>query len=194
MFFQVRSLRPPNHNIINGSFCFADWNSSATAPVWSQGDFWAPDLQLVDGRFACYFSARKGTGSSSRGLLSLGVAFSSSITGPYTDIGQPLLADATNPQGTIDVHYHRVSATGEQYLLWKANNQLSSLSARIMMQQLGANGSSVIGSAWTIATADQGWEEFGCVEAPWLLERNGSFYLFYSGSMVSVQREERQEK
>ena len=47
------------------------------------------------------------------------------------------------------------------------------------MQQLAPSGRALVAEAWTVATADQRWEEAGCVEAPWLVQRNGSYYLFY---------------
>jgi beta-xylosidase len=161
---------------------FPDWNATGQVS-WATGDFWAPDLQIVNGSFACYFSARNAVQKRNlRGYLSLGVAFSTSVTGPYVDLGQPLWADPKNPQGTIDVHFHRdaSSPTGEQYLLWKANQDPPfSLKAKIQMQQLASSGRALVGEAWTVATADQRWEEAGCVEAPWLVQRNGSYYLFY---------------
>ena len=53
------------------------------------------------------------------------------------------------------------------------------------MQRLTDNGASLIGGAQTVITADQAWEQPLCVEAPWVVERAGVFYLFYSGSMVN---------
>merc|ERR1712007_306263 len=54
------------------------------------------------------------------------------------------------------------------------------------MQRLADDGASFAAEpAFTIATTDQPWERWGCIEAPWLLERKGMFYLFYSGSVVN---------
>jgi beta-xylosidase len=198
------------------------------SPSWAVGDFWAPDLQLVDGRVACYFSARaRGGPLLPKGVLSLGVAFSSGggVEGPFADVGQPLWQDNADREGTIDVHYHEVkqqveqvkgaalegggvvgatrgssnsSAVSEKYLLWKANQHaLAPLSAHIMLQRLADDGASFAGgpspdggggggaSALPVLSADEPWEKFGCVEAPWLVQRGGAFYLFYSGSMVN---------
>ena len=129
------------------------------------------------------------------------------------DIGRPLWANESDPEGTIDVHFHQTSS-GARYLLWKANQWPVWTSARIMMQRLSGSGTALVGEAWTVATADQKWcallswgpcvfvhflrsrmrskaalvarrEEYGCVEAPWIVERGGYVYLFYSGSMVN---------
>jgi len=161
-------------------YVFPAWNT--TGPVWGKGAFWAPDLQRINAtHFAVYFSAKDESG-----LLSLGVAFSTSVTGPYVDIGKPLWANHSDPQGTIDVHMHKAS-TGEKYLVWKNNQDIERLefNAHIKMQQLADSGAALVGDAWTIATADQSWETFGCVEAPWIVERGGDLFLFYSGSMVN---------
>jgi len=168
---------------------FPDWRHSSSAPAWARGDFWAPDLQVVNGRFACYFSASTaGLKPGGKGVMSLGVAFSDNVTGPYADIGKPLWSDRSNTFGTIDVHYHETSA-GDKYLLWKKNQDVLRLefAAHLMIQRLADDGASLRADepAVAIATADKPWEKWGCVEAPWLIERNGTFYLFYSGSMVT---------
>ena len=87
----------------------------------TEGDFWAPDLQIVEGRFARYFESPKRT-LSPLGVFNLGVAFSASASGPYADMGLPLWDDASNTQGTVDVHYHEPSQNESQFLLWKAND------------------------------------------------------------------------
>ena len=82
----------------------------------------------------------------------------------------------------------------------------------VLFAEDSGSGTALVGEAWTVATADQKWcapsqlgslrfhplarmrsktalvarrEEYGCVEAPWIVERGGYFYLFYSGSMVN---------
>lgn len=162
---------------------FPEWQSIVT---WAKGDFWAPDLQVVNGKFACYFSAHSKGALLSPGVLSLGVAFSDDITGPYVDIGHALYS-GSNWFGTIDVHFHE-TALGEKYLLWKENQDVAHLEfkAHLRMQRLADDGASLSSAPTiTLATADQAWETDGCVEAPWLIERKGSFYLFYSGSVVT---------
>ena len=130
---------------------FPAWKTRKN-PSWAASDFWAPDIQRVNRtHFACYFSARRGN------LLSLGVALSTSgVTGPYVDIGRPLWANESDPEGTIDVHFHQTSS-GARYLLWKANQWPVWTSARIMMQRLSGSGTALVGEAWTVATADQKW-------------------------------------
>eukprot|EP01063_Lacrimia_lanifica_P013482 TRINITY_DN2011_c0_g1_i3.p1 TRINITY_DN2011_c0_g1~~TRINITY_DN2011_c0_g1_i3.p1 ORF type:complete len:358 (+),score=125.90 TRINITY_DN2011_c0_g1_i3:95-1168(+) len=160
---------------------FPQWQAKKN-PAWATTDFWAPDLQKVNAtHFAVYFSAHNAQRES------LGVAFATNVTGPYVDIGAPLWSDPTNPQGTIDVHYH--ASNGQKYLVWKANQNPIWASAQLMMQKLRDDGAALVGQPWVLAKADQKWETWGCVEAPWLVERNGTWYLFYSGSMVNFPLE-----
>lgn len=51
----------------------------------------------------------------------------------------------------------------------------------IKIQELAADGLSVVGSPTTILTNTLGWEG-ALVEGPWMIERGGTFYLFYSGN------------
>jgi beta-xylosidase len=165
---------------------FPDWKGS-TNPTWAKGDFWAPDLQVVNGRIACYFSAKAPGGILGGSIYSLGVAFAENITGPFVDSGKVLWEDKSNAFGTIDVHMHETSE-GEKYLVWKKNQNVAHLqvSAHLMIQRLTDDGAALSDdAALAIVSADQKWEKYGCVEAPWILERNGTFYLFYSGSMVN---------
>ena len=76
----------------------------------------APYLKIVEGRFARYFESPKRT-LSQLGVFNLGVAFSASTSGPYVDMGLPLWDDASNTQGTVDVHYHELSQNESHVLL-----------------------------------------------------------------------------
>jgi beta-xylosidase len=95
---------------------FPSWQRRAQ-PAWASGSFWAPDLQRINTtHFACYFSAAH----KPLGLLSLGVAFSTSLAGPWIDpLGKPLWSNHSDPAGTIDVHFHSMHASGgrEKYLV-----------------------------------------------------------------------------
>ena len=66
-------------------------------PSWAQqpGDFWAPEIHIVNDQIRLYFTARH-----SSGVLCIGVATADNIEGPYQDIGHPLFL---NPDmGSID--------------------------------------------------------------------------------------------
>jgi arabinan endo-1,5-alpha-L-arabinosidase len=86
-------------------------------PEWAAdgeyvSDFWAPELHIVDGEFRMYFTAR----NRDTRELSIGVARSSSPTGPFIASKKPLLAG-----NTIDPHVF-VDEDGAAYLYWKKDN------------------------------------------------------------------------
>jgi hypothetical protein len=103
-----------------------------SAPAWTAqgrhvGDFWAPEMARVNGEYWIAYTARQRSNA-----LAIGLAKAPHPTGPWTDIGRPLLAtggvnttglpdDPTMPQlsgGVIDSHIF-IDADGTRYLFWK---------------------------------------------------------------------------
>jgi GH43 family beta-xylosidase len=146
---------------------------SAQKPTWATGDFWAPEIHAVGGGFVAYFSARH-----TDGKLAVGAATSPSATGPFTDLGAPLLHDATT--GLIDANMY-AAPDGKAYLLWKEDGNAVGQPTPIHGQELAASGTSLVGSRATLITNDQAWEG-PLVEGPWLTSHGGTYYLFYSGN------------
>lgn len=75
-----------------------------------------------------YFSARDTTGR-----LAVGAAHSTNVLGPYTDIGAPLVRDAS--LGAIDAHAF-VTSSGTPYLLWKLDGNAVGAPTPIRIQRL----------------------------------------------------------
>jgi len=149
---------------------------------WSAngGRNWAPEIHEVDGRFVVYFTAVNGAN-----VLSIGAASSDSPTGPFTDRGGPLVE---HPQGVIDASYFR-DVDGKQYLLYKIDGNSVGQPTPIYLRELTADGLSFApGSSQVelIRNAPATWEG-GVVEAPWLIERSGTYYLFYSGNVYDYR-------
>jgi arabinan endo-1,5-alpha-L-arabinosidase len=142
-------------------------------PTWAVSDFWAPEVHKVGSHYVVYFSARSTTGQ-----LSIGAASAASPLGPFTDIGQPLIAEAG--MGLIDAS--EINATGgAPYVLWKEDGNALGKPTPIHSQPLASDGLSLTGSAATLITNDEAWE--GAVtEAPFMVANGGSYYLFYSGN------------
>lgn len=142
-------------------------------PTWATGDFWAPEIHKVGGKYVAYFSARN-----TDGKLSIGAASSDHPTGPFTDLGHPLIHDAN--MGLIDASEFTTSA-GVPYVLWKEDGNAVGKHTPIHIAPLAADGLSLTGAASTLVTNDKAWE--GAVtEGPFLVEHGGMFYLFYSGN------------
>ncbi len=149
---------------------------SSSKPVWATGDFWAPEIHKVGSHYVAYFSARNVDG-----MLSVGAASATSATGPFADIGAPLIHDPN--MGLIDASEINTSAQ-VPYVLWKEDGNAVNKPTPIHSQQLAPDGLSLTGSPATLITNDQAWEG-AVVEGPFMVERAGTFYLFYSGSFYA---------
>ncbi|MBL8601156.1 MAG: family 43 glycosylhydrolase [Myxococcales bacterium] len=148
-------------------------------PGWATGDFWAPEIHRVGNRWVAYFSARHRDGS-----LAVGAATANNALGPYTDLGRPLVQVAR--PGVIDAHFFQAS-NGARYLLWKYDGNAVGARTPIYIQRLNADGTSLTGSRVELITNDRSWEG-ALVEGPWMIERAGTFYLFYSANGYATSR------
>ncbi len=151
---------------------------AGSRPGWASGDFWAPELhRLGDGvgeRWIVYYSAR----NAADGRLAVGAATAPSALGPYTDLGRPLVRDPS--PGVIDAH-HFEAPDGRHFLLYKVDGNAVGRPTPILIQELAADGVTLMGPATTILTNDRAWEG-ALVEGPWMIARGGSYYLFYSAN------------
>lgn len=105
------------------------------APAWTAhgqgvGDYWAPEMAKVGEEYWLVYTARQRTNA-----LAIGLARSDRPTGPWRDLGQPLLSghavnttglpdDGAQPLhsgGVIDAHLF-IDADGTRYLFWKRDN------------------------------------------------------------------------
>ncbi|MEB2325148.1 MAG: glycoside hydrolase family 43 protein, partial [Sorangiineae bacterium] len=145
-----------------------------SAPGWASENFWAPEIHAVGGGYVVYYSAR----ARSSGTYAIGAASAPAPGGPFTDLGHPLVTEPS--PGAIDAHYFRASS-GKQYILWKVDGNAAGKSTPIKLQELAPDGLSLEGSPTTLITNTLGWEG-PLVEGPWMIERGGEFFLFYSGN------------
>lgn len=152
---------------------------SGSKPSWAKSDFWAPEIHKVGARYVAYFTAR-----GSDGMLAIGAASSASATGPFTDLGHPLVHDAA--MGLIDASEFE-APDGSRYLLWKEDGNAVGKPTPIHAQPLAADGLSLTGAPSTLITNDQAWEG-ALVEGPWMVAHGGSYYLFYSGNSYASAR------
>ena len=104
--------------------------------------------------------------------------FAPSPTGPFHDIGQPLVHD---PNGGVIDPTEFTDGAGAPYLVWKVDGNATGQPTPIHGQPLAADGLSLAGARKTLITNDLGWEG-PVVEGPWVVRRDGMYYLFYSGN------------
>ncbi|HET7709366.1 MAG TPA: glycoside hydrolase family 43 protein [Sphingomicrobium sp.] len=103
-------------------------------PGWAaqgvrRADFWAPEMAQVDDEYWLCYTARQQSN-----VLAIGLAKSDSPTGPWRDLGRPLLtgpavdlpADAPGESGVtttgvIDSHLF-IDSNGDRFLFWKSDS------------------------------------------------------------------------
>jgi GH43 family beta-xylosidase len=119
---------------------------------WAHTDGWAPCVVARNGNYYFYFTAAK----------KIGVAVGASPTGPFVDKGSALATgDGTDP---IDPMVF-IDDNGQAYMYW-GNTTLN-------MQQLNSDMISLTGTRGHDKPANY-------FEAPYMLKRNGIYYLMYS--------------
>ncbi len=143
---------------------------------WSANGFrdWAPEIHKAGDNFLAYFTAVNGSDR-----LSIGVATAKSPLGPFTTTGGPLLE---NPVGIIDSNFFE-DDNGIRYLFAKLDGNSVGQATTITMRQIAPDGLSFEpGTGFVeVLRNSLGWEN-GIVEAPWVVKRNGKYYMFYSGN------------
>jgi arabinan endo-1,5-alpha-L-arabinosidase len=104
--------------------------ASWTAQGRNVGDFWAPEMARVGDEYWLVYTARQKDNA-----LAIGLAKAPHPTGPWVDIGHPLVAghavnttgvpgDPTRPimsGGVIDSHIF-IDGNGDRYLFWKRDS------------------------------------------------------------------------
>jgi beta-xylosidase len=140
-------------------------------PSWSVGNYWAPEISEHRGRYYVYYVARKKGGS-----LCVAVATASKPQGPYRDHGPLVCQDA----GSIDP-MAVTDEKGQRYLTWKEDGNSRSLPTPIWAQRLSNDGTRLLGEKKELIRNDAAWEA-QLVEGPFVLRRDGWFYMFYSGN------------
>jgi len=148
--------------------------TTETKPKWGGGNWWAPEIHHVDGGYVAYFVAL----SPSRGKMCIGAARATSVAGPWHDIGRPLVCNAH--VSLIDpnaIHF------GDHLVLYYKtdSNALSPKEHTIIYaQELASDGVTKIGQRHRMLENTLGWEG-DVTEAPWVKQRGGYYYMFYSG-------------
>lgn len=140
-------------------------------PEWSVANYWAPEIAEHKGRYFIYYVGRK-----KGGPLAVAAATAEKPGGPYTDHGVMV----AQPPGSIDAVPFD-DEKGERYLIWKEDGNSRKLPTIIWMQRLNEDGTKLVGEPKELIRNDAPWEG-AVVEGPFVVKREGWFYLFFSGS------------
>jgi GH43 family beta-xylosidase len=146
---------------------------AAARPAWAKSDFWAPELHKIGTKWFAYWSARQ-----ANGMLAIGAASADDVLGPYTALPAPIIANAG--VGLIDAS--ALVTPQAAYLVWKEDGNAQGAPTPIKMRELAGNGLAFASATTTtLITNDKTWEG-NLVEGPFVIEHDGSYYLFYSGN------------
>ena len=147
-------------------------------PSWAAngGRNWAPELHRAGNTFLAYYTSVNGAN-----VLSIGVASAPAPTGPWKDKGSPLVQDA---RGVIDATFFE-DDDGSRWLFYKIDGNAQGQATPMFVRRLAADGLSFAAgsSPVQVLTNNSGTWEGGVVEAPWVVKRDGMYFMFYSGNV-----------
>lgn len=159
----------------------ADWKYEGIAldlksdqVSWADGNAWAPAIEerMVDGKYLyfLYFSGNPVAG----GGKQIGVAVAESPTGPFKDLGHPIITESPTGHGQqIDVDVFIDPASGKPYLYW-GNGYMAGA-------ELNDDMLSIKESTITVMTPEGGTlADYNYREAPYVFYRNGLYYFLWS--------------
>ena len=139
------------------------------------GKTWAPEVtQIEPGRFVMYYTATNFKPT----FQCIGVAVAESPEGPFEPVGEAMLICPPEEGGAIDASTF-TEDDGTRYLLWKNDGNCCGLETWLQMAPLSPDGTTLAGDTVRLVQQDLEWEG-NLVEAPTLVERDGTYVLLYS--------------
>lgn len=150
-------------------------------PIWqpsAKGLTWAPEVVETSAGFVMHYTAR----DVQAGRQCLAVAVSEAPEGPYVDASDAPLLCQYDLGGSIDSSPFQ-DEDGKRYLLWKSDGNCCAIPVRFFIADLSDDGLTLAGEPRELdgLTVDQGWERT-LIEAPTLLLRDGTYYMFFSAN------------
>jgi beta-xylosidase len=140
------------------------------------GKVWAPEAARFGDRWVVYYTTR----APDLEIQCIGRAVAEQPEGPYVDSHPGPLVCESDQGGSIDASPF-LAADGKAYLYWKNDGNAVGVDTWISVQELAADGLSLVGKPKRLIQQDLPWEGH-LVEAPYTWEHEGVFHLFYSAN------------
>lgn len=138
-------------------------------------DVWAPEVIRLGDRYVLYYTARE----RASGSQCIGAAVAGTPTGPFIDAAPAPLVCQRDLGGTIDAS--PLLDGGHLYLYFKSDGNCCKKPTHIFVQELRPDGLAVTGQPTELLSNARTWEG-EVVEAPTMINRDGKYFLFYSGN------------
>lgn len=140
---------------------------------WANGNAWAPCIEekkMKDGSYKYYFYYSANAGKRKE----IGVAVADSPTGPFVDLGKPIISDSPVGHGQqIDVDVFTDPKSGKSYIYW-GNGYMAGA-------ELNDDMTSVKEGTIKVMTPQGGTlKDYNYREAPYVFYRKGKYYFMWS--------------
>jgi beta-xylosidase len=152
-------------------------------PAYISGDTWAPEVYETSAGFLMYYTGRAfrlerpdGTGPQC-----IGVAVAEDPEGPFVDERDEPLICQPELGGTIDATVLE-DEDGTRYLVYKNDGNCCAQLTRLYARRLSDDGLSLEGEEADLGLSNDSFWEGRVIEAPTVLLREGTFYLFFSAN------------
>jgi len=168
-YFYLYATEDIRHTPIHRSSDLVNWKlvgtafSDSTRPSFEpKGGIWAPDINLIGGKYVMYYSMSVWGGEMTCGI---GVAVSDKPEGPFTDRGKLFRSNEIGVQNSIDPFY--IEDAGKKYLFWGSFHGIFAieLSTDGLTVKPGAVKQQIAGTAY---------------EGTYILKKDAYYYLFAS--------------
>ena len=141
---------------------------------WANGNAWAPCIEekLVNGKYK-YFFYYSGNPIAGGGKQ-IGVAMADNPTGPFTDLGHPIVAESPVGHGQqIDVDVFMDPVSGKNYLYW-GNGYMAGAELKKDMVTVKKK------TVTVMTPAGGSLKDYKYREAPYVFYRKGLYYFMWS--------------
>jgi beta-xylosidase len=185
VYYAYGTQNSPNGFQVMSSKDLVSWKhlGSVGLPEWADGQLWAPEVYKWKGKWYMFYSALD---RESR-KRDLAVSIGDSPTGPFKFVAKLVIGKSENPgkddNGAIDPTLH--IEDGKPYLLYIREAPPRSVKIVALSDDLAKT----ITPAKVLIPVDREIEK-GILDAPTLVKRDGTFWLFYSsGWFQSYKRD-----
>ena len=152
-----------SRNLVDWRYMGTCFTKQTRPQMVPDGNIWAPDINLINGKYVLYYSKSKWGGEWECGI---GVATANSPAGPFTDVGKLFISSEIGVQNSIDPFYIE-DDDGSKWLFWGSFRGIYGI-------QLSDDGLSLKPGAEKVQIAGT------LTEGTYIYKHDGYYYLFGS--------------